>query len=175
MQFLKSRNSFYLVQTSSQCMQTGDRHLKKVFFRLVFLYFLTELKTYHLSYFYLQTLRYRHTDPSSMQDAFHMNFVIDLAHRGVSVARWQSIEAQNPKVWGSILHRDSEFFLCPTLMTRRRTSFCISLPSSKLTISLIAIYRHYIPRKYLGKSRTFNTCFFSSFTIIQLWKFSFWP
>ena len=142
MQFLKSRNSFYLVQTSSQCMQTGDRHLKKVFFRLVFLYFLTELKTYHLSYFYLQTLRYRHTDPSSMQDAFHMNFVIDLAHRGVSVARWQSIEAQNPKVWGSILHRDSEFFLCPTLVTRRRTSFCISLPSSKLTISLIAIYRH---------------------------------
>ena len=69
-------------------MQTGDRHLKKVFFRLVFLYFLTELKTYHLSYFYLQTLRYRHTDPSSMQDACHMNFVIDLAHRGVSVARW---------------------------------------------------------------------------------------
>ena len=27
-------------------------------------------------------------DPSSMQDACHMNFVIDLAHRGVSVAQW---------------------------------------------------------------------------------------
>ena len=27
------------------------------------------------------------TDPSSMQDAGHMNFVIDLAHRGVSVAQ----------------------------------------------------------------------------------------
>ena len=26
----------------------------------IFLYFFTELKTYHLSYFYLQTLRYRH-------------------------------------------------------------------------------------------------------------------
>ena len=69
MQFLNGKNSFYLVQTSSQCMQTGNRHLKKDVFRLVFLYFLTELKTYHLSYFYLQTLRYRHTDPSSMQEA----------------------------------------------------------------------------------------------------------
>ena len=27
-------------------------------------------------------------DPSSLQDACHMNFVIDLAHRGVSVAQW---------------------------------------------------------------------------------------
>ena len=27
-------------------------------------------------------------DPSSMQDACHMNFVIELAHRGVSVAQW---------------------------------------------------------------------------------------
>ena len=27
-------------------------------------------------------------DPSSMQDACHMNFVIDLAHRRVSVAQW---------------------------------------------------------------------------------------
>ena len=26
----------------------------------IFLYFFTELKTYHFSYFYLQTLRYRH-------------------------------------------------------------------------------------------------------------------
>ena len=27
-------------------------------------------------------------DPSSMQDACHMNLAIDLAHRGVSVAQW---------------------------------------------------------------------------------------
>ena len=27
-------------------------------------------------------------DPSSMQDACHINFVIDLAHLGVSVAQW---------------------------------------------------------------------------------------
>ena len=37
-------------------------------------------------------------DPSSMQDACHMNLVIDLAHRGVSVAQWESIGARNPKV-----------------------------------------------------------------------------
>ena len=54
-------------------------------------------------------------DPSSMQDVCHMNFVIDLA----------------------IPYRDSEFFLCPTLVTRKKTSFSVSLPSSKLTIPLI--------------------------------------
>ena len=27
-------------------------------------------------------------DPSSMQDVCYMNFVIDHAHRGVSVAQW---------------------------------------------------------------------------------------
>ena len=27
-------------------------------------------------------------DPSSMQDACHMNFVIDLPHHRVSVAQW---------------------------------------------------------------------------------------
>ena len=27
-------------------------------------------------------------DPSSMQDACHVNFVIDLPHHGVSVAQW---------------------------------------------------------------------------------------
>ena len=36
-----------------------------------------------------------------MQDACHMNFVIDFAHYGVSVARWlehQSVESEGPKV-----------------------------------------------------------------------------
>ena len=54
---------------------------------MFFLYFYTELKN-------LPSLLFLSTnitlidiaDPSSMQDAFHMNFVIDLAHRGVSVA-----------------------------------------------------------------------------------------
>ena len=50
---------------------------------------LPSLKTYHLSLISI----YKHhaidiANPSSMQDACHMNFVIDLAHRGVSVAQW---------------------------------------------------------------------------------------
>ena len=49
-------------------------------------------------------------DPSSMQDARHMNFIIDLAHHGISMAQWQSVGAQNLKVWGLIPHGDSEFF-----------------------------------------------------------------
>ena len=36
---------------------------------------------------------------------------------------------------------DSDFFLCTTLVTRRKTSFFISLPSSRLTITLISIYK----------------------------------
>ena len=55
-----------------------------------------------------------------------------LAHHRVSVAK-----CSNPKVWGSIPHGDSEFFLCTTLVTRRKTSFSIYLPSSKMTTSLI--------------------------------------
>ena len=63
--------------------------------------------------------------------------ITDLAQRRVSMAQWKSIGARNPKVWRSILHGDSECFLCSTLETRQKTSFSISLPSSKLTTSLI--------------------------------------
>ena len=54
-----------------------------------FLYFFTELKTYHLSHISI----YKHyaidiADPNSMQDACHMSFAIDLAHHRVSVAQW---------------------------------------------------------------------------------------
>ena len=55
----------------------------------IFLYFFTELKTYYLSY--ISIYKYHAidiADPSSMQDACPMNFVIDLAHHGVSVAQW---------------------------------------------------------------------------------------
>ena len=52
---------------------------KDVFRENIFLYLFTELKTFHLSYSI-----YKHdaidAGPSSMQDACHMNFVIDLAH-----------------------------------------------------------------------------------------------
>ena len=43
----------------------------------------TELRTCHLSYYLV--------DPSCMQDACHMNFVIDLAHCEVCVAQWRGI------------------------------------------------------------------------------------
>ena len=48
--------------------------------------------------FYLQTWHYQIADPSSMQDACHMNFVINLTHCRVSVAQWKSNRARNPKV-----------------------------------------------------------------------------
>ena len=50
-------------------------------------------------------------DTSGMQDACHMNFTIDLAHRGVFVAQWldhRSVESE-----GSIPDGDSKFFFAP--------------------------------------------------------------
>ena len=64
----------------------------------IFLYFLTELKTYHVSYsIYKRDDEHDDihdadaidiVDLSSMQDAYRVNFVIHLAHRRVSVAQW---------------------------------------------------------------------------------------
>ena len=53
-----------------------------------FLCFFTELKNYHLSYSICEHDAIDIADPSSMHDACDMNFVIDLAHRGISVAHW---------------------------------------------------------------------------------------
>ena len=47
-----------------------------------------ELKTYDLSYSIYKHDTIDTADPSSIQDTCHMNFVIELAHRGVSVAQW---------------------------------------------------------------------------------------
>ena len=52
-------------------------------------------------------------------------FVIDRAHRGVSVAQWQNIGARNPKVWGSIPHKDLDFF--PLSYARDKTKKHLSL------------------------------------------------
>ena len=54
----------------------------------IFLYFFTELRTYHLSYSINKRDAINVADPSSMQDACHVDFVIDLAHRRVSFAQW---------------------------------------------------------------------------------------
>ena len=82
-------------------------------------------------------------------DACHMSFVIDHAHRRVFVAQWRSIGARNPKVWGSIPHGNSEVFLCPTLVTRRKTPFSISLLKSNLPSLLF-----YLPYKKMPITRT---------------------
>ena len=63
----------------------------------IFLYFFNELKTYHLSLISIYKLyTINIADPSSMQDACHMNFVIDLTHHGVSVAPW--LEHQSAEI-----------------------------------------------------------------------------
>ena len=114
----------------------------------IFLHFFTELKTDRLFYSIYKLDTIDIADPSSMLEACHMNFVIDLAHHRVSVAQWYRNGAQNLKVWGSIPHGYSGFFLFPTLMTRQKTSFSTSLTSSKLTISLI-LFTVLIHVKYL--------------------------
>ena len=52
-----------------------------------FLCFFTELKNYYPSYSICEHDAIDIAGPSSMQDACHMNFVIDLAHCGISVAQ----------------------------------------------------------------------------------------
>ena len=56
----------------------------------IFLHFFTKLKTYRLFYYSsiykLDTIDI--ADPSSMLEACHMNFLIDLPHHRVSVAQW---------------------------------------------------------------------------------------
>ena len=50
------------------------------------------------------------TDPRSMQDVCHMNFAVDFAHCGVSVAQW--LEHRSAESEG-LRFDSSEFFLCP--------------------------------------------------------------
>ena len=70
-------------------------------------------------------------DPSSMQDACHMNFVIDLDHRGVSVAQWTEHRSAESEGLMLIPHGDSEFFLYPTLVKRRKNIFFYICPLKK--------------------------------------------
>ena len=61
----------------------NDSTVSEVYYHL-FLYFFTEHKTFHLSYSIYKHDAIDIADPSSMQDAYHMNFVIDLANCRVS-------------------------------------------------------------------------------------------
>ena len=97
-------------------------------------------------------------DPSSMQDACHMNFVKDLAHRRVSVAQW--LEHRSAESEG-LSEGTQNFFFVPRSWQDENTSFSISLLSSKLTISRISIYISFyrcfesIQRKYIETSFNF--------------------
>ena len=54
-----------------------------------------------------------------------VNFMMSLSHHWVSLAQRESIRAWNLNVWGLIPHGDSDFLLCPTLVTRWKTYFSI--------------------------------------------------
>ena len=61
----------------------------RCFRRMFFLRFYTELKNLPSLLFLSTNITLMDiADPNSMQDTCHMNFVIDLAYRGVSVAQW---------------------------------------------------------------------------------------
>ena len=47
---------------------------------------------------------------------------------------WKSIRVWNPKVWGLIPHGDSEFFLCPTLVTKRKKLLSLCYNCSKISL-----------------------------------------
>ena len=82
-----------------------------------------------------KTLRYRHC--WSYQYAGRVSLELRNRPRSPKSLCGSVVEHRNanPKVWGSIPHGDSEFFLCPTLVTRRKNIFLNSSSSSKLTIS----------------------------------------
>ena len=88
---------------------------------------MVSFETYHLSYSIYKHDAIDIADPSSMQDASHMNFVIDLAHRSLcgSVVEHQNAETEGLRFdssWGLFFL----FFLCPTLMARRKTYFSMN-------------------------------------------------
>ena len=60
----------------------------------IFLYLVTELKTYHLSYTVYKNDVIDIAHPNSMQEACHVNFVIYLPHRKASVVEHRSAESE---------------------------------------------------------------------------------
>ena len=83
----------------------------------------------------------------------------DLAHRRVSVAQW--LEHRSAESEG-LSEGTQNFFFVPRSWQDENTSFSISLPSSKLTISRISIYISFyrcfesIQRKYIETSFNFS-------------------
>ena len=59
--------------------------------------------------------------------SFSQSLIHAITHKIETLLTVESLwlRARNPKVWGSIPHGNSEFFLCPTLVTRRKGSFSL--------------------------------------------------
>ena len=63
-----------------------------------------------LQLFQCFSLNVRWVFKDELRNRCHMNFIIEIAHRGVFVTQWQSIEPRNAKVWGSIPHAGLRIF-----------------------------------------------------------------
>ena len=75
--------------------------------------------------------------------------------------RGRALERGTPKVRGSIPHGDSEFFLCATLVTRRKTSLIISLLRSQT--KLVGTLHQSNVFEVLSPSPTFKCCWLPTF------------
>ena len=97
--------------------------------------FITKLKIYHLSCFYVQTLHIDIADPSSMQDVYHINFVQSL---------WLSGRASECEIRGSevrFLMGTQNFFFVPRswqdrkhLSLEKKKRFCFRNPGNSKSV-----------------------------------------
>ena len=114
--------------------------------RSIAIYFFTEHKTFHLSYSIYKHDAIDIADPSSMQDAYHMNFVIDLANCRVSEV-------------------DIFFAYFSCLFSRSFSKLCLSFRWRKFFILWLRILRScgvFISAKFCGSFNKFNTYFLRS-------------
>ena len=119
----------------------------------IFFYFFTKLNTYHLSYYIHKYGAIDIADPSSIQDACHMNFVVDFIGTVESLtveSPWLSSRATKRGIWRSeirFLMGTQNFSFVPRSWQDAKISFSISLPSSKLSISLIPIFEYLVLKR----------------------------
>ena len=107
-------------------------------------------------------------DPSSMQDSCH-NVIISimgLVHHRVSFSGRASERGFQRSEVRFLMRNNGKFFLCTTLVTRRKPSFSISLPSFKQTTFLILFTRHKVVRMPL--------CAFFSLVKLSLMELRDW-
>ena len=105
-------------------------------------------------------------DAKDVAEACHMTFIMGLTHHRVSAAQWKSIRARNPKVWGTIPHRESEFFLVPRSWQDEKNIFLYFFTELKFIIFFIILItiwtvknifsRHETMHFFLGLLRTVN-------------------